>query len=116
MSSARCWETRGCDGLMGLTGPMSEECPHCRDDCYNPCPGECHYASSCDRPTHKVATDINLILDPSVDRYAAIKRTCYTCEFFLKHGPRVGEVVRDDFVVPQTATSDSDSSVSIHCF
>lgn len=115
MVASRCWEKRGCDGLMGLAAPMSQECPHCREDCYNPCPSECHY-SSCDRPTHHATSDIDLILDPTVDRYAAIKQTCYTCEFFLCHAPRVGEFDRSEVVVPEAATSESDSSVSIHCF
>ena len=111
----RCWELRGCDGIMGLCAPMSEECPHSRSDCYNPCPSECHY-TSCSRPTHVVATDINLILDDTVDRFAAIKQSCYMCEFFLKHAPRVGEIDRSQTLVPETAISDSDSSVSIQCF
>lgn len=111
----RCWELRGCDGIMGLTAPMSEECPHSRSDCYNPCPSECHY-TACARPTHKMATDINLILDDTVDRFSAVKQTCYMCEFFLRHAPRVGEVDRSQTAVPQAAICDSETEVSIHCF
>ena len=59
---------------------------------------------------------LNLILDATVDRYAAIKQACYTCEFLLKHAPRVGQVDRTCVVVPEAVQSDSESSVSIHCF
>lgn len=112
---ARCWEHRGCVGKMGLTDFMSEECPHSRQDCYSPCPAECKY-TVCSRPWHKTATGFDLILDPTVDRMAAIKQVCYTCEHFLKHGPRVGEGASDGRFKPDAATKDSDSSVTIHLF
>ena len=58
----RCWEHRGCEGLTGLKGKLSEECPHGRTDCYSPCTIECQFAQ-CSNPWHKVATDFNLLLD-----------------------------------------------------
>jgi hypothetical protein len=110
----RCWEHRGCEGLMGLTKPMMEECPHNRDDCLNPCPNDCRY-TVCSRAWHRQTADFDLLFDETVDRRAAIKKTCLTCAHFLRHGPRVGE--RDDYaVVPETATSRSTSSSTIHMF
>ncbi len=109
-----CWTLRGCAGLKGLTAPMEDECPHSRADCYSPCPAECQY-TACARPWHRTATDFDLILDPTVDRMAATKKSCYTCEYFLKNGPRVGEGASAG-PVPETATKDSSSSVTIHLF
>ena len=111
----RCWEHRGCEGLMGLTHPMEEECPHNRRDCYSPCPAECKY-TACSRPWHSKTSDFNLILDDTVDRFAAVKKNCYTCAYFLKNAPRVGERSAEGDFVPDAATRDSDSSVTIHLF
>lgn len=110
-----CWKHRGCEGLMGLTSPMEEECPHSRSDCYAPCPQDCQY-TACTRPWHRTASDFDLILDPSVDRMAAVKRRCYSCEYFLKNGPRIGEGGTEGRIVPESATKESDSSVTIHLF
>jgi hypothetical protein len=110
-----CWSHRGCEGLMGLTKPMQQECPHNRSDCFNPCPPDCRY-TVCERPWHRTTSDINLILDETVDRLQAIKRNCLTCEHFLKHGPRVGESREDGAVIPETATSDVSNKTTIHLF
>lgn len=110
-----CWAYRGCSGLMGLEAPLEMECPHSRQDCYNPCPVECSY-TACSRPWHKVTADFDLIFDESVDRQVALKKSCYTCAYFLKNAPRVSDRVDADVLVPDTATRDSDSRVTIHLF
>lgn len=116
-SVVKCWELRGCHGIQGLTAPMSEECPHARIDCYSPCPAECKYSAACSRPWHKTTSDFNLILNPDVDRMAAIKKQCYVCEHFLTHGPSVSERVSDAaHSIPDTATRDSSNSVTLHVF
>jgi|GEM_PF-1048807 len=85
-----CWEMRGCDEEMW------SRCPHNGDakGIYSPCPADCYYAT-CDRSTHEVATDFEVLLDPTVDRTVAKKECCTFCTFFLTHGPRlaVGETV-----------------------
>lgn len=110
----KCWSLRGCDGLMGLTKPMQEECPHNRSDCYRPCPEDCTY-TACARPWHRVTTDVSLLFDTRIDRGAAVKKACYSCEFFLTHGPKVGEATVER-VVPEASTSDSSNDVTIHLF
>lgn len=111
---ANCWAYRGCSGLMGLVNPMQEECPHSRTDCYSPCPAECSY-TVCSRPWHRATSDVSLIFDDTVDRRAAVKKACYMCEYFLKHGPRVGDL-EDSPVVPETVTRDSTKAMTIHLF
>ncbi len=111
--SRRCWERRGCEGITGLEGPLSEECPHGRTDCYSPCTLECQFAQ-CHRPTHKVATDFGLLLDTTVDRSATIKEGCRVCEFFLKNGPRIGEVEHRER--PDTLTRNTDSNATLQIF
>lgn len=83
-----CWEIRGCEGPNN----NFDHCPHYMKGSI--CPKDCQF-SWCERKTHKATTDIMLLLDPDVDRRAAIKEYCYSCEFFLKHAPRMaeGEVV-----------------------
>lgn len=112
----RCWEYRGCHGLKGLTDLMEVECPHARDDCYSPCPVECKYTASCSRPWHETTGDINLVLDPSINRLAAIKKTCYVCKHFLTNGPRVGDDSVNTGVIPETATPDANDRVTLHLF
>lgn len=75
---AFCWQQRGCDD------EMQGRCPHNTPG--ESCPMECHFAA-CDRPTHKPVTDINLMLNPDIDREAAVKEVCRMCEHFLTHGP-----------------------------
>lgn len=79
-----CWQVRGCDEEMW------SRCPHNADDrgIYSPCPMDCCY-TYCDKPQHEMATDINLLLDPYVDRTAAKKEQCRTCAFFLRTAPRI---------------------------
>ena len=110
-----CWSFRGCHGLKGLVEDMEVECPHARTDCYNPCPSECYY-TYCTNKWHRATSDFNLLLDDTVDRSAAIKRNCYTCEYFLLHGPRVSDGCRDLPVVPDSASSQSSHDVTIHLF
>ncbi len=78
-----CWEMRGCDE------EMQSYCPHNIPG--EPCPADCRYAA-CLRPTHKVATDPAVLLNPELDYEAGIKEVCHFCEFFLTHGPKEGEV------------------------
>lgn len=85
----RCWELRGCAGLFGLHEPMEAECPHANDPRYAVCPATCAF-SQCDRPWHKLAGGLDL-LDPTVDRFQAVKEQCRGCAHFIAHGPRVGE-------------------------
>lgn len=77
-----CWETRGCDD------EMMSRCPHNVPG--EPCPADCHYAA-CFRPTHVLAEDLSLILNPERDYDASVKEICRVCEHFLVHGPAVGE-------------------------
>lgn len=86
---ARCWELRGCAGLFGLYEPMERECPHATDPHYAVCPTTCTF-SQCERPWHRLAQGLDL-LDPTVDRFQAVKEQCRTCAHFIAHGPRVGE-------------------------
>ena len=79
---AVCWEMRGCDD------EMQSRCPHNIPG--EPCPADCHFAA-CHRPTHKVATDMNLLLNPDRDYNASVKQVCRVCEFFLTNGPSVDE-------------------------
>ena len=109
-----CWERRGCEGVIGLTDPMEQECPHSRDDCYSPCPIDCRYAQ-CMRPTHEVASDVNLLLDPTVDRTAPIKEVCRYCAFFLTHGPRLG-ADGPMHEAPQKATVGDKGRSTVHFF
>lgn len=79
-----CWEIRGCEAEKELF----EHCPH--RELNGRCPVDCGFAR-CDRPTHKSVMDPLLMLDPTVDRNAAIKEGCLLCEYYLKHGPRISE-------------------------
>ncbi len=110
-----CWSHRGCEGVPGVSRPMEEECPHNRQDCYSPCPAECNY-TVCSRPWHRTTSDIDLILDTTVDRYAAVKRNCFMCEHFLKYGPRVKAQENDGCVMPDAATPEESGGVTIHLF
>ncbi len=76
-----CWEQRGCDE------EMQAECPHSAVF-LDRCPAKCAFAL-CDRSTHEVTMDPELIFSPEVDREAAIKESCITCVFFLTNGPKV---------------------------
>ena len=75
-----CWELRGCYQDEELNG----RCPHKIPG--EPCPADCHFAA-CDRPSHKVATDICMILNPDLKYDAAVKEICRVCENFLTNGP-----------------------------
>lgn len=79
---ARCWELRGCDDRM------QADCPH-PTQLKDRCPSKCAFAV-CDRPHYEVTSDPDLIFSVEVDRGAAIKDTCLSCAFFLRHGPRLG--------------------------
>jgi hypothetical protein len=78
---AACWEIRGCEGPENCY----EHCPHY--ELGGRCPVDCAFAE-CTRPTHKVASGLDL-LDPTIDRTAAIKECCCICQFFLDNGPRL---------------------------
>ena len=77
-----CWEQRGCDEAM------SAQCPHATQAQWSPCLLDCMY-TICDRPQHVETTDLDLLLDPTIDRQKAVKMGCCTCENFLKNGPRL---------------------------
>ncbi|MDR3052478.1 MAG: hypothetical protein LBU48_01270 [Coriobacteriales bacterium] len=77
-----CWEQRGCDD------EMSSRCPHAIASDDGRCVTDCFY-TVCWKPQHKIATDIAVLLDQTVDRNAAIKEPCTFCEFFLQNGPRL---------------------------
>ena len=77
---ARCWEQRGCDE------EMQADCPH-PNELADRCPTKCAFAQ-CDRSTHELTVDPELIFDPDVDREQAIKEECLFCAFFLTRGPR----------------------------
>ena len=79
---AKCWELRGCDE------EMQADCPH-SNELQDRCPSKCVFANLCQRPTHAVCTDPELLFDPGLVRDDVIKETCLFCEFFLKNGPRV---------------------------
>jgi hypothetical protein len=81
---ARCWEQRGCDE------EMQADCPH-PNELQDRCPTKCAFAQ-CDRPTHELTVDPELIFDPAVDRETVIREECLYCAFFLRHGPRVAGV------------------------
>lgn len=83
---AKCWETRGCDE------EMQSECPH-PTQFFDACPSKCAFAK-CDRPTHELTTDPELLLNPNVDRDAAIKEECTYCGFFLRNAPRIDSAKR----------------------
>lgn len=77
---AVCWQTRECEP------DMTKVCPHAVTE-RDMCPTRCAF-STCDRETHVMTTDPELIFDATVDRNAARKQSCLYCEHFLKHGPR----------------------------
>ncbi len=77
----KCWEVRGCDEEMW------SRCPHFTSSTDGLCPNECRY-TICDRATRAIATDFNLLLDPTVDRTVTVKEACLHCSFFLKKAPR----------------------------
>ncbi len=79
-----CWEERGCDE------EMESYCPHAFASDDGVCPAECNY-TFCTREQHVRATSIDLLLDATVDRTAAVKESCRFCEFFLKNGPRLAQ-------------------------
>lgn len=84
----KCWTVRGCTGLWGPTGNYMElDCPHNVPDRYSPCPGTCAF-THCQRPWHEDATSLDDLLDPDVDRLAAIKEECRHCLHFIRRGPR----------------------------
>ena len=78
---AACWTIRGCEGSENNYG----HCPHAMLN--GRCPVDCAF-TECDRPTHKVASGL-MLLDPDIDRSAAIKECCCICEFFITHGPKI---------------------------
>ena len=78
----KCWEKRGCDEEMW------SRCPHATSSDDGVCVAECYY-TTCFNEQREIATDIALLLDPTVDRTQAIKENCRNCVFFLKNAPRL---------------------------
>lgn len=100
----QCWTVRGCAGLWGPTGNFMElDCPHNVPDRYSPCPATCNY-TRCQRPWHRPATSLMDLLDPDVDRMAAIKEECCHCLHFIRRGPRVGVTAAAAAVADGTAS------------
>lgn len=83
---AHCWEIRGCDD------EMRSRCPHAVAN--DNCPPDCHFAS-CDRPTHVVTSNFELLFRTDIDRNANVKDICSFCEFFLSHAPAEKETVSE---------------------
>ncbi|MDR3037580.1 MAG: hypothetical protein LBU31_04145 [Coriobacteriales bacterium] len=81
MSAGVCWEQRGCDA------EMASYCPHATASTDGVCPAECCY-TACQCEQRQLTADIDLLLDPTVERKAAIKENCRNCAFFLTHAPR----------------------------
>ncbi len=79
---AECWTLRGCDDKMQAS------CPHA-DSTAELCPARCIYGR-CSSPRQTVPSDPLMLLEPDVDRSAAIKEQCLYCEHFLTSGPRIG--------------------------
>ena len=77
---AICWETRGCDD------EMQSRCPHALG--HDNCPPDCHFAA-CERETHVVTHDIDLLFRDDLNREKCVKDICQFCEFFLKNGPSI---------------------------
>lgn len=67
---------------------MASRCPHATASTDRLCVTSCYY-TNCPRPQYKHVRDLDLLLDPTVDRSAAIKEPCTYCEFFLLNGPRL---------------------------
>lgn len=73
-----CWDKRGCDE------EMQSRCPHNTPG--ELCPPDCHFAA-CLLPTHTVATDFEVLLNPAIDREVCVKEICRFCDFYLTKGP-----------------------------
>ena len=84
----KCWETRGCEGPDN----NFDHCPHAMLN--GKCAVDCRFAY-CERPTHKQASALD-ILDPNVDRDAAVKEFCSMCTFFIQNGPRLADRVEGE--------------------
>ncbi|MDR1015572.1 MAG: hypothetical protein LBL86_11455 [Coriobacteriales bacterium] len=82
MSATFCWQQRGCDEEMW------SRCPHATSSEDGVCVAECFY-TACQRTQRRVTADFALLLDPAVDRTAAVKENCLNCAFFLQNAPRV---------------------------
>jgi len=67
---------------------MASRCPFAISSASGTCAASCYYAN-CDLKQRRFASDINILLDSTVDRSAAIKEPCTYCEFFLLNGPRL---------------------------
>jgi hypothetical protein len=80
MAMAKCWETRGCDD------EMQSRCPHNVEGM--PCPADC-LSTHCQRPTHETVDAMDALMNPDVDRAAAVKEACLFCRFFLENGPKI---------------------------
>jgi hypothetical protein len=67
---------------------MWSRCPHATSSVDGVCPAECCY-TACQRPQRQLTASIDLLLDCTVNRSAAIKENCLNCAFFLKNAPRI---------------------------
>jgi hypothetical protein len=77
-----CWEQRGCDE------EMAARCPHATSSTDGLCVAACYY-TICSRAQHRHASNLDILLDPLVDRSATVREPCTYCEFFLLNGPRL---------------------------
>jgi hypothetical protein len=67
---------------------MAATCPHATSSEDGRCVTDCYY-TICMKPQHKHAGNLDLLLDATIDRTAAIKEPCTYCEFFLLNGPKL---------------------------
>lgn len=79
-SPSACWRIRNC------SPEVQEFCQHAVTD-YDMCPATCKFAV-CTRDEHKPTYDPLYVFEPNIDRAAALKHSCFHCEFFLKNGPK----------------------------
>jgi len=77
-----CWQKRGCDE------EMASRCPFATSSADNVCSASCYYAN-CVLQQRSFPSNLDILLDPTVDRSAAVKEPCTSCEFFLLNGPRL---------------------------
>ncbi|MBQ9069659.1 MAG: hypothetical protein IJ131_11520 [Eggerthellaceae bacterium] len=77
-----CWQQRGCDEEWQSRCPHNTPGERCPADCLN---------THCTRPTYEAVSALDALMNPNIDRSAAVKESCMFCRFFLEHGPLLAE-------------------------